>query len=102
MMVSTDNTYKIAKKYCVQVYKHEINRGKVAALRTGVANASGEIIIFTDADCTYPAKYVPQFLSEIEKGADLVLGSRFLNGINNMPLLNMIGNKLFSTICRLY
>ncbi|NJD76126.1 MAG: glycosyltransferase family 2 protein [Candidatus Methanoperedens sp.] len=95
---SNDKTYEIAKKNHVQVYKHEINKGKVAALRTGVANASGDIIIFTDADCTYPAKYVPQFISEIEKGADLVLGSRFLNGINNMPLLNMIGNKLFSLI----
>ena len=95
---SSDKTYEIAKTYDVKVFRHEINKGKVAALRTGVANASGDIIIFTDADCTYPAEYVPQFVSELEKGADLVLGSRFLNGINNMPMLNMIGNRIFSLI----
>ncbi len=95
---SSDKTYEIAKTYDVEVYKHAINKGKVATLRTGVANASGEVIIFTDADCTYPAEYVHQFVSELEKGADLVLGSRFLNGINNMPILNMIGNRFFSLL----
>jgi len=100
---SSDKTYEIAEninehEHNVKVYKHEKNMGKVAALRTGVANASGEIIIFTDADHTYPAKYVPQLISELEKGANLVLGSRFLDGINNMPLLNVLGNKIFSVI----
>lgn len=95
---SSDKTYEIAKTYDVEVYKHETNKGKVAALRTGVANASGDIIIFTDADCTYPAEYVPQFVSELENGADLILGSRFLNGINNMPMLNVIGNRFFSLL----
>lgn len=95
---SSDRSYEIAKTYDVKVFKHETNKGKVSALRTGVANASGDIIIFTDADCTYPAEYVPQFVSELEKGADLVLGSRFINGINNMPMLNMVGNRLFSLL----
>lgn len=95
---SSDGTLDIAKAYNVKVCRHEKNMGKVSALRTGVANAGGEIIIFTDADHTYPAKYVPQFVSEIEKGADLVLGSRFLNGINNMPMFNKVGNKFFSLI----
>ncbi len=95
---SSDNTYNIAKKYDIKVYKHEKNQGKVAALHSGVKNSNGEIIIFTDADYTYPAKYVPQFIAEIEKDADLVLGSRFLNGINNMPILNTVGNMMFSAI----
>ncbi len=95
---SSDKTYDLAKKYNIKVYKHEKNMGKVCAVRTGVANASGEIIIFTDADYTYPAKYIPQFISTIEEGADIVLGSRFLGGINNMPFLNSIGNRLFSAI----
>lgn len=95
---SSDKTYDIAKAYNVKVYRHEKNMGKVSALRTGVANASGDVIVFTDADFTYPAKYLPQFVSEIEEGADLVLGSRFLNEINNMPMFNRIGNRFFSLI----
>jgi len=98
---STDRTFEVAKKYAkkydVKIYKHETNKGKVAALRTGVEHATGEIIIFTDADYTYPAKYVPEFVKEIEKGADLVLGSRLKN-IKNMPFLNRIGNRIFSLL----
>jgi glycosyltransferase involved in cell wall biosynthesis len=92
---SSDRTFEVAKRYEVQVYKHETNRGKVAALRTGVEHATGDVIIFTDADYTYPARYVPEFISAIEKGADLVLGSR-LRIVQNMPLLNRIGNHIFS------
>jgi glycosyltransferase involved in cell wall biosynthesis len=92
---STDKTFEVAKKYDVKLYKHETNKGKVAALRTGVEHATCDIIIFTDADFTYPAKYVLDFIKEIEKGADLVLGARIEN-IKNMPLLNKIGNHIFS------
>ena len=92
---STDRTFEVAKKYDVKLYKHENNKGKVAALRTGVEHANGEIIIFTDADYTYPAKYIPYFVKEIEEGTDLVLGSR-LENIKNMPFLNRIGNHIFS------
>jgi len=94
---STDRTLEVAKKYDVKIYKHETNKGKVAALRTGVEHATGEIIIFTDADYTYPAKYVPDFVKEIKEGADLVLGSR-LENIKNMPFLNRIGNRIFSLL----
>src|SRR3974377_2026148 len=76
---STDGTFEAAEKCVndkVKLFRHEVNRGKVAALRTGVDHANGDIIIFTDADCTYPAKYVPDLVKEINKGADLVLGAR--------------------------
>jgi glycosyltransferase involved in cell wall biosynthesis len=93
---SSDRTFEVAANYDdVKLYKHETNRGKVAALRTGVEHATGDIVIFTDADYTYPAKYVPDCIAEIEKGADLVLGSR-LRDVQNMPLLNKLGNHIFS------
>ena len=92
---STDRTFDAAKKYDVKLYKHETNKGKVAALRTGVEHATGDIIIFTDADYTYPGKFIPDFLKKIEEGADLVLGSRFKNP-KNIPFLNRIGNRIFS------
>jgi len=97
---STDKTFEVAQRYAskgVRVIKHEHNKGKLAAIRTGIAAAKGDIIILTDADYTYPAKYLPRFISEIENGADLVIGSRFMGeGNRDIPFLNCIGNLLFS------
>jgi glycosyltransferase involved in cell wall biosynthesis len=95
---SNDATFEAAQNLTcdkVKLFRHEENRGKVAALRTGVNNAGGDIIIFTDADCTYPAMFVPDLLREIELGADLVLGAR-LQSRDNIPAFNRIGNNIFS------
>lgn len=95
---STDDTLAAGQKCIndkVKLFKHKVNSGKVAALRTGVEHASGDIIIFTDADCTYPARYVPDLIREIDKGADLVLGARLQNR-DNIPAFNRLGNNIFS------
>lgn len=95
---SSDGTFQAAQQLVgekVKLLRHEINQGKVAALRTGVEQASGEIIIFTDADNTYPARYVPQLVQEIENGADLVLGAR-IQARENIPAFNRLGNNIFS------
>ena len=95
---SSDGTFQAAQLLVgekVKLLRHEINQGKAAALRTGVEQASGEIIIFTDADNTYPARYVPQLVQEIENGADLVLGAR-IQARENIPAFNRLGNNIFS------
>jgi glycosyltransferase involved in cell wall biosynthesis len=97
---SSDSTFEIAtalQNEWVKVFRHGINQGKVAALRTGVEHASGDIVIFTDADCTYPARYIPQFVNKIEHGVDLVLGSRQINR-QNIPIFNRFGNFIFSSL----
>lgn len=97
---STDGTFDAGSKCVndkVKLFRHKANRGKVAALRTGVDHACGDIIIFTDADCTYPARYVPDLIREINKGADLVLGAR-LKSRDNIPAFNRLGNNIFSFI----
>jgi len=97
---SKDKTYEIASHYQdakVHVFQHTQNQGKVGALLTGVRKSTGEIIVFTDADCTYPARYIPVFLSELNRGADLVLGVRNIEA-HNIPLFNRIGNAVFSTM----
>jgi glycosyltransferase involved in cell wall biosynthesis len=97
---SKDKTYEIASHYQdakVNVIAHTQNQGKVGALLTGVRKSTGDIIIFTDADCTYPARYIPDFLSELNRGADLVLGVRNIEA-HNIPLFNRIGNAVFSTM----
>ena len=95
---SSDGTYRAAELLegsKVKLFRHEKNAGKVAALRTGVEHAIGDIIIFTDADYTYPARFVPDLIREIEDGADLVLGAR-LQDRDNIPAFNRIGNNIFS------
>ena len=97
---SRDQTYAIAQTLAdekVREFKHAENSGKVAALRTGLSRATGDIIVFTDADCTYPARYLPDFTNAIEGGADLVLGSREINR-ENIPFFNRIGNTVFSLL----
>ena len=95
---SSDGTFQAAKALVsgkTKLFRHEVNSGKVAALRTGVEHSTGDIIIFTDADYTYPASFVPDLVREIENGADLVLGAR-IQARENIPAFNRIGNNIFS------
>ncbi len=88
-----------------QLILHESNRGKGAALRSGFAAATGEIILVQDADLEYsPADY-PSLLNPIVQGkADVVFGSRFMGGQAHRVVYfwHMVGNKLltlFSNMC---
>lgn len=97
---SIDSTSIEIKKHQdakIRSYHFEENQGKVGALMAGLEMATGDIIVFTDADYTYPARYVPNFVKELEEGADLVLGSRIITR-DNIPLFNRLGNALFSNL----
>jgi dolichyl-phosphate beta-glucosyltransferase len=59
-----------------QVLRHERNRGKGAAVRTGVLAATGRTIVFTDADLAYAPDQLVGLLEEVEGGWDVVVGSR--------------------------
>ena len=72
---SKDNTAREAKAAGARVIQHRSNRGYGASLKTGILAASNEIIAITDADGTYPAKYLPEMLAELEQ-SDMVVGSR--------------------------
>ena len=84
----------------VQVMTHDRNQGKGAALRTGFAAATGDIIIIQDADLEYdPREY--QFLLEpiLDGRADVVYGSRFLGGPHRVLFFwHYVGNKLLTLL----
>ena len=81
---STDRTPQIAsrlteKNAFIKYFRHEINAGKTAALNTGFAQTSGEIVIVQDADLEYDPAEIPEVIRPILEGfADVVYGSRFM------------------------
>ncbi|MHC5209696.1 MAG: glycosyltransferase family 2 protein [Planctomycetota bacterium] len=84
---STDGTREVLKEIedeknpLVRVIFHEVNQGKGAALATGFAAVSGDIVLIQDADLEYTPEDYPALIKPIEDGlADVVFGSRFLGG----------------------
>lgn len=82
---SKDGTARMAAAAGARVLRHRSNRGYGASLKTGIAAASSEYIVITDADGTYPAKYIPELLSQLEH-ADMVVGARIGKNVK-IPLV---------------
>ena len=85
----------------VKLALHEKNQGKGAGVRTGLANATGEIVLIQDADLEYdPADY-PELLQPILDGhADAVFGNRFHSGSHRVPrYYRYLFNRFFSVVC---
>src|SRR6476646_1779790 len=88
-----------------QVIYHPINRGKGAALRSGFAAATGDVILVQDADLEYSPEDYPLLLQPLESGkADAVLGSRFLGGRPHRVLFfwHMVGNKFLTLLSNMF
>lgn len=102
---STDGTRDrlapLAERAGIEVIFHEKNMGKGAALRTGFAKASGDIVLIQDADLEYdPAEY-PKLLGPILDGrADVVYGSRFVGGGSHRVLYfwHAVGNRMLTLL----
>ncbi len=101
---STDGTRDILKQMeggeCLRILYHPKNVGKGAAVRTGIQNASGDIVLIQDADLEYDPRDYPALLKPLEEGiADIVYGSRFLGGARR-PILfwNMVANKILTLV----
>jgi glycosyltransferase involved in cell wall biosynthesis len=85
----------------VRLVLHDQNQGKGAGVRTGLAHATGEIVLIQDADLEYDPGDYPELLKPILDGhADAVFGNRFHSGSHRVPrYYRYLFNRLFSLIC---
>lgn len=73
---STDNTAEVAKAAGARVVTHTYSKGNGAAIKTGARAATGEIIVFMDADGQHNPADIPRLLARLEEGHDMVVGAR--------------------------
>ncbi len=105
---STDRTSGVAAEALRgrpsdRILRRAENRGKGASVKEGMLAAAGELILFADADLSTPIEEIEKMLPEIEKGADIVIGSRALHGsdiqVRQKRLREMMG-KTFNVFVR--
>ncbi|MFI5365438.1 MAG: glycosyltransferase [Candidatus Binatia bacterium] len=107
---STDGTRELLRTIAAQhperitYIEHDRNRGKGAAVNTGLARAEGSVTMVHDADLEYNPQDLPKLMVPFQRdGADAVYGSRFLAGDYRRVLFyrHSIGNRLLTGICNL-
>jgi len=102
---SSDGTDKVLAAMgdsTIRVIDHASNRGKGAAIRTGLATARGDLVLIQDADLEYDPADWPRLLNPILRGkAQVVYGSRFTGERKNMLPLHWVGNRFLSLVTNL-
>jgi SAM-dependent methyltransferase len=108
---STDGSSEIAQEFAgkypevIRLIRHEQNQGKGAAIRSAIAQASGEFCVIQDSDLEYdPREYGKLLKPLLEGAADAVYGSRFMAAGERRVLYfwHSVGNRLLTTICNIF
>jgi glycosyltransferase involved in cell wall biosynthesis len=99
---SRDGTTQILSQLqdsTVRVVFHDVNRGKGAAIRTGLSHVTGDLVLIQDADLEYDPEDWPKLLAPVLKGkARVVYGSRFTGERRNMLFWHWVGNRFLCLV----
>ena len=107
---STDGTSAILERFavehsCIRLFRHAVNQGKGAAVRTAIQNATGDFCLVQDADLEYDPSEYPKLLRPLLDGhADAVFGSRYLAGEQTrvLPYWHSMINKFLTTVSNMF
>lgn len=105
---STDETAQIVRSYMerspeLHLVQNPGNRGKGYSVRNGLLQAAGEVVMFTDADLSAPMEEAERLLSAIQEGADVAIGSRWLDRSRqtlHQPLYRRFFGRCFNGLTR--
>lgn len=97
---STDETADVCSRFTARVVTHLYNMGNGAAVKAGARAASGDVLVFMDADGQHDPQNIPSLLRELEKGFDMVVGARAASAHASLGrrLANSLYNGLSSWI----
>jgi len=104
---SKDKTGSILEDFAkahkfVRVLHHRVNMNLGAAMRTGIKEAKGDVIVTNDSDCTYPPEEIPLLLAHLTEGVDMVTASPYhpKGGVENVPGYRLFLSKSVSQLYR--
>jgi len=106
---SRDNTVEVIKGYAqkhpsIQLLENPGNRGKGYSVRHGMRHATGDVVLFTDADMSSPISEAPKLFDAIAAGADVAIGSRWLRRelqTTKQPLYRRFFGRCYNGVLRL-
>ncbi len=106
---SRDRTTDIVRDYAqsdgiVRLIQNPGNRGKGYSVRSGVLNARGKIVLFSDADLSSPIEEAPKLLEALENGADVAIGSRWMRSelqTKRQSLARQVLGRVFNLLLRM-
>ncbi len=106
---STDSTAQVVRDIALEAPELRLienpgNRGKGYSVRSGLLQALGDVVMFTDADLSAPIQEADRLFAAIAAGADIAIGSRWLESgrqTHRQPLYRQIFGRCFNAVCRM-
>jgi dolichyl-phosphate beta-glucosyltransferase len=106
---SRDNTAEIIRQFAarysfIRLIENPGNRGKGYSVRNGMLQATGDLVLFTDADLSAPITEAPKLFAEIANGADVAFGSRWLVAkmqTERQSIMRQIAGRMYNILMRL-